>query len=423
MSGKPDAWKAYWQDDACRLIHFIGKDNIVFHCLIFPWMLKSHGGYVLPDNVPANEFLNIEGKKISTSRGWAIWLSDYLEDFPPDYLRYGLSTILPETKDADFSWKDFQARVNNELADTLGNFVNRTVTFCDRYFDGLVPALDGPNEKDTEALAALAGFPAKVAAHIEAFRFRDGVACAMSLGRLGNKYFNDAEPWATRKKDMRACGNTIHVSLQLCAALSILFEPVLPFSCAKIRDMLRLEGLRSSGPDVAAGGEGELGWEDAARPLLEAGHKLGTPEILFTKILDKQVEEQILKLNAGKLESVAGCTSGAAYAPLKDYIEFDDFAKLDLRIGTVLEAEKVKKSKRLLRTLVDLGFEQRQILAGVAEFIAPEDLIGKKVVVVANLEPRKMMGLESQGMLLMAEDREGKLVPIVGESEAGAVLR
>ncbi|MFW5741164.1 MAG: methionine--tRNA ligase, partial [Myxococcota bacterium] len=415
--GEPEGWKLWWQDDKTRLVHFIGKDNIVFHCLIFPAMLQSHGDYVLPDNVPANEFLNLEGQKLSTSRGWAIWLHEFLEDFPADYLRYSLTRTLPETKDADFSFADFQAHINNELADTLGNLVNRSLTFAARYFEGKLPPLDGPSEADEQMLAEIAKVPAVVAGHLEAFRFREALAEAMALARVGNKYFNDTAPWATRKTDMRLCGNTIHVAAQLCASLSILVEPFLPFSAASVRKMLALDGVRSSG--VGGGGAG-LGWEDAARPLLSAGHELGSPEILFRKVEDEAIAKQRAKLEQA---SAAKQAPDEPYKPLSDNIVSDDFAKLDLRVGVVKVCEPVKKSKKLLRCEVDLGFETRQILAGVAHQFQPEDLIGRKVVVVANLAPRKMMGLESCGMMLMAADRQGQLAPLSADAEPGSEVR
>jgi len=418
QQGDPEAWRRYWQDERTRLIHFIGKDNIVFHCLMFPAMLMAHGEFVLPDNVPANEFLNLEGHKLSTSRGWAVWLHEYLEEFPPDLLRYALATMLPETRDADFSWKEFQQRVNAELADILGNFVHRTLTFAQRFAEGRVPPLRNARPVDEEVLRELATFPERIGSAYEQFRFREAVQETMNLARLGNKYFNDTEPWHTRKTDPQACANTIHVSLQICASLSILMEPVLPFAAARLREMLRLEGVRPSTPD----GEGALGWDDAARPLLPEGHEIGRPEILFTKIEDEVIERQIARLEA-RAQQAAAKTDGPPYAPLKPEIVYDDFDRLDLRVGRVEKAERVPKSKKLLRLEVDLGFEKRQILAGVAEQMAPEDLEGRRVVVVANLKPRKMMGLESQGMLLMAEDREGRLVPVTAESEPGAVVR
>lgn len=421
QQGDPERWKPYWQRDDTKLVHFIGKDNIVFHCLIFPAMLKLHGGYVLPDNVPANEYLNLEGQKLSTSRGWAVWLHEALEVVPPDYLRYALLSVMPETRDSDFTWKELQARVNNELADTLGNFVNRSLTFARRFFDGNVPPLQNPSALDAEMLAAVAGAPAQIAERLEQYRFRDAASALMALARQANKYFNDSAPWATRTSDPQKCANTIHVALQVSAALSILCEPFLPFTAAKIRSMLHIEGVRSS---ATAERDRGLGWNDAARPLLAAGERLGEPEILFTKIEDAVIQAQIDKLHATqqKPQPAAAAASEQPYEPVAQPIQYDDFAKLDLRVGRVLVAEPVPKSKKLLRCEVDLGFERRQVLAGVAEHLSPDDLIGKHVVVVANLAPRKMLGLESQGMLLMAKNRAGKLVPVTTDSEPGSTV-
>lgn len=420
-AGDPQRWKTYWQDEGTKLVHFVGKDNIVFHCLMFPAMLMEHGDFVLPDNVPANEFLNLEGKKLSTSRGWAVWLHEYLEDFPPDLLRYAMATILPETKDADFSWSDFQARVNGELADVLGNFVNRALTFADRYFDGSVPELVDPSDADQDALQALAAFPSKIGQAYEAFRNREAVFETMNLARLGNKYFNDTEPWHTRKSNPQACANTIHVSLQICASLSVLLDPVLPHASKRLRDMIRLDGVRSSD---AGGGGGEIGWAEAGRPLLKPGHKLGTAEILFNKVEDETIEAQLMKLRKHEADvDLAEEKTERPYAEEKSSIQFDDFLKLDLRAGFVKNAEPVEKSDKLLRLEVDIGYETRQILAGVAQQMEPGELVGQRVVVVANLEPKKMFGLESRGMLLMAEDREGKLSPITTEGEEGSVVR
>jgi len=297
--GDPDLWKRYWQGDNAELYHFIGKDNIVFHCLMFPAMLMAHGDYVLPENVPANEFLNIEGNKLSTSRGWAVWLHEYLEDFSPDLLRYALATTLPETKDADFSWSEFQTRVNSELADVLGNFVNRTMTFANRYFDGVVPELEDPADEDVRVLEELEKFPDRIAEKYDAFRMREAVFETMALARMGNKYFNDTEPWHTRKSDMRACGNTIHVCLQICASLSVLMDPVLPFAAEELRGMLHLYEVRPSWPDREGKGPGEIGWDDAGRPLLEAEHELDDAVILFSKIEDDVIQKQIDKLEQG----------------------------------------------------------------------------------------------------------------------------
>jgi len=414
--GDPERWRTYWQDEETRLIHFIGKDNIVFHCLMFPAMLKQYGQFVLPDNVPANEFLNIEGRKLSTSRGWAVWLHEYLEAFPPDLLRYSLATTLPETKDADFSWNDFQTRVNSELADILGNFVNRTMTFAQRFADGKVPPHVEPSNLDRVALARMGTFPERVGAAYESFRIREAVFETMKLARMGNKYFNDTEPWNTRSTDPRMCANTIHISLQICASLCVLMEPILPFSAARLRKMLRLEDVVTSEP----GARGRLGWDDAAAPLLAEGHVIGEPEILFNKVEDAAIMAQIEKLNATDEETDE--TVEAPFAPVRDEIEYDDFARLDFRVGTITAAEKLKKSKKLLRLEVDLGFETRQILAGAARHFTPEDLLGKRVVVVANLAPRKMMGLESQGMVLMAEDRDGRLTLLTSDGENGALV-
>lgn len=424
-TGEPTRWETYWKDSETRLVHFIGKDNIVFHCLMFPAMLMAHGDYVLPDNVPANEFLNIEGKKLSTSRGWAVWLHEYLDAFSPDLLRYALATTLPETKDADFSWNDFQARVNSELADILGNFVNRTMTFATRYFDGKVPPLEDPSEFDLQALRQIAAFPDKIGAAYDSYRMREAVFETMNLARLGNKYFNDTEPWHTRKTDLKACGNTIHVSLQICAALSVLMDPVLPNTAESLREMLDLQGVRPSVPGGAD--EGQIGWNEAGSPLLAAGKPLNEPRILFDKIEDEVITREIERLKNRAAESGAAAAveeeEAVPYVEMKPEIVYDDFARIDLRMGTVLAAERIPKSDKLLRLDVDLGFEQRQILAGVAEQMAPEDLLGKRVVVVANLAPRKMRGFESKGMLLMAEDRDGRLTPVGAPGENGAVVR
>ncbi|NNE69953.1 MAG: methionine--tRNA ligase subunit beta, partial [Rhodothermales bacterium] len=410
--------KKYWQvneEGEPRLLHFIGKDNIVFHCLMFPAMLMAHGDYVLPENVPANEFLNLEGDKLSTSRNWAVWLHEYLEEFPPDLLRYALATTLPETKDADFSWKDFQSRVNSELADVLGNFVHRSLTFANRFFDGVVPPLANPSDMDRETLAALAEFPDRIGKSYDAYRFREGVFESMALARLGNKYFNDTEPWKTRNADPQACANTVHVSLQLCASLAVLLDPVLPQTAASLRGMLNLEGVRTGMP----GAEGAIGWQDASKPLLRAGAPVNNPEILFTKIEDEVIEAQIAKLGTADEEQ----EDETPYEPGGDVIAFDDFLKLDLRAGVILSAEPVPKSKKLLKLQVDLGFETRQILSGVAQHWTPEELVGRTVSVVANLAPRKMMGFESQGMVLMSEDRDGKLHLVESTGEPGGVIR
>ena len=442
--GKPESWTDWWQDPSSRLVHFIGKDNIVFHCLVFPAMLRCHGKYVLPDNVPANEFLNLEGDKLSTSRNWALWLHELLDDFPADYLRYSLARTLPETKDADFSLTEFQAHINNELADTLGNLVNRSLSFACKYFDGVVPALTNPSEADIAMLDAIKVYPNLVAERLDGFRFRDALSETMTLARIGNKYFNDAAPWATRKSDPQACGNCIHVAVQLCASLSILMEPFIPFSAAKIRSMLGLTNVRSSGPSPTSASsepDNKLGWNDASRCLVSAGTKLGEVEILFHKIEDEAIAKQKAKLGSGndqpsqatqtqqlQMQQAPQTPSDDAlplkpFEPLGDTIAYDDFAKLDLRVGQIKACESIAKSRKLLRCEVDLGFETRQILAGIAEHYRPQELVGQKVIVVANLAPRKMMGLESHGMLLMATDRAGKLHVVSADGEPGSYVK
>ncbi len=426
--GEPERWKNYWQDENTKLVHFIGKDNIVFHCVMFPAMLMAHGGFVLPDNVPANEFLNIEGGKLSTSRGWAVWLNEFLDDFahhdaPADLLRYALSATLPETKDADFSWQSFQSRVNGELADVLGNFVHRALTFCANYFDGKVPPLENPSAADQEALEALAGFPKRIGEAYESYRLREAVFQTMDLARLGNKYFNDTEPWHTRRSDPPACANTVHVSLQICAALSVLMAPVLPESAARLRRMLRLEDVRSGAPSEEDE-ETKIGWDEAGMPLLESGHAIGTPEILFGKIEDQEIETQMEKLHRTEAsERASAAPDAAGYEEAKPEIAFGDFQKLDLRLGTVTAAEPVEKADKLLRLEVDLGYEKRQVLAGIARQMTPEEITGRRVVIVANLAPKEMFGLQSQGMVLMAESRDGQLHPVSAEGENGAVVR
>lgn len=425
--GAPAQWKAYWQDEQTDLIHFIGKDNIVFHCIMFPLMLMAHGDYVLPENVPANEFLNLEGQKLSTSRGWAVWLHEYLDDFGEDrgsdLLRYALATTLPETSDADFSWEDFQRRVNGELADVLGNFVNRTLTFAHRYFDGEVPAFDAARPVDEDVLDALEETPQTVGDAYESYRMREAVFETMALARRGNKYFNDTEPWHTHESDPQACANTIHVSLQVCASLAVLIEPVLPAAAERLQDMLRLGPVRSSTPGEDPAGA--IGWDDARSPLLEAGHVLGEPEILFKKVEDEVIDAQIEKLQkrAAKRETDSTSDTDMDYAELKDTIEFEDFTKLDFRAGTVTSADPVPDADKLLRLDVDLGFEERQILAGVAEQMDADEIVGTQVVVLANLAPKEMFGLQSEGMVLMVEEADGTFVPVTTEAADGSVVR
>jgi len=400
----PELWKKYWHDDETRLLHFIGKDNIVFHCIMFPAMLMQHGDFILPDNVPANEFLNLEGKKLSTSRGWAVWLAEYLDEFEPDLLRYVLGTTLPETKDSDFSWKDFQNRVNSELADILGNFIFRSVSFAERFFDSKVPELKSPSEKDLAALTAIDDHKKKIENSFDKFRFREAIAEIMNLARAGNKYFTETEPWKTRKEDPQTCANTLHVCLQISAALSILFDPVLPHSMAKLRKQL---GIAEN-----------FSWDDAGKYLLSPGNQIQQGEILFSKIEDETVQEQLNKLKT-RSETIEE-SKETSFPVLKEEIEFDDFAKLDIRSGKIEKAEKVKKSKKLIKITVDLGFEKRVILSGIAEFFSPEEITGKNVCVVANLKPRKMMGIESNGMILMGEEPDGKLHFVKTESKPGS---
>ncbi|MFB6229571.1 MAG: methionine--tRNA ligase [Salinibacter sp.] len=427
QQGTPERWRDYWQDEETDLVHFIGKDNIVFHCIMFPAMLMQHGEYVLPENVPANEFLNLEGQKLSTSRGWAVWLHEYLDDFEderhgPDLLRYALATTLPETGDADFSWEEFQRRVNGELANVFGNFVHRTLTFVHRYFDGTVPPLEAPSETDQAMLEAIREVPGTVGTAYEEYRTREAVFETMELARRGNKYLNETEPWHTHEDDPQACANTIHISLQVCAALSILFEPILPSAAAQLRDTLRLHPVRTSTP--GADPDDAFGWEDAARPLLSPGHPLGEPEPLFEKIDDERIEAQIEKLRErARSQSSEPASSDQMPDDLKDPISFDDFTDLDLRAGTVTAAEPVPDADKLLRLEVDIGLEERQMLAGVAEQMDPDDLIGLDVVVVANMESKEMFGFESQGMVLMAEEPDGTFVPVTTDAEEGSIVR
>ena len=390
----PDEWELYWKDAGSKLVHFIGKDNIVFHCIIFPTMLKAHGEFILPDNVPANEFLNLEGDKISTSRNWAVWLHEYLADFPgqADVLRYVLCANAPETKDNDFTWKDFQARNNNELVATLGNFVNRAAVLTHKFFEGRVPELGELTAIDHDAFAQLAEFPAKVGELIENYRFRDALAEVISLARLGNKYLAETQPWHLIKTDAARTGTVLNVSLQIAASLPPLLEPFLPESAQKLAIMLNLE----------------LGnWASAGRAdALAAGHQLREAELLFGKIEDAVVETQVQKLLDTKKENQLANTP---VTPTKDDISFDDFGQMDLRIGTITAAEKVAKTKKLLKLTVDLGLEERTIVSGIAEYFIPEALIGQQVQVLLNLAPREIKGIKSQGMLLMAENADGSL--------------
>ncbi|HAQ65569.1 MAG TPA: methionine--tRNA ligase [Bacteroidales bacterium] len=387
-------WKPWWKSTDSRLVHFIGKDNIVFHCIIFPAMLKGEGSYILPDNVPANEFLNLEGDKISTSRNWAVWLHEYLVDFPgkQDVLRYVLCANAPETKDNDFTWKDFQTRNNSELLAIFGNFVNRTVVLTHKYFEGIVPVISGLNDADRETLKQLAEFPSKIAASIEAFRFREALGEMMNLARLGNKYLTDNEPWKVFKTDPDRVQTVLNVSLQICANLAIVCEPFLPFTASKLNNILNL---------------GSSTWKEAGQTnLLVAGHQLNAAEFLYEKIEDDAIQLQLDKLEASRK---ANLVAAATVNPAKSNIDYDDFAKLDIRVGTIIEAEKVAKTKKLLKLKVDTGIDQRTVVSGIAEHYAPEAIIGQQVVMLVNLAPKNLKGIESQGMILMAEDALGRL--------------
>lgn len=389
-------WKDYWQDKDTKLVHFIGKDNIVFHCIIFPAILKAHGDYILPENVPANEFLNLENDKISTSRNWAVWLHEYLEELPgkQDVLRYALCANAPETKDNDFTWKDFQARNNNELVAILGNFVNRAVVLTHKYFEGRVPERGELFDIDKEVLDALGKVSTKVGDAIERYRFREALAEMMELARMGNKYLADTEPWKLIKTDEERVKTILNIALQLVANLTIIAEPFIPFSAKKLAGFLNIE---------------ELNWSNAGSvELLSAGHQLEKAQLLFEKIEDKTIEEQIQKLENTKKQNEME-NQEVEVAPFKEEIVFDDFMKLDLRVGTILEAEKVEKSNKLLKFLVDTGNDKRTILSGIAKHYSPEEMVGKQVTIIANLAPRPMMGTVSEGMILMAEDAEGNL--------------
>ena len=395
-------WQRWWQDEETRLVHFIGKDNIVFHCIIFPVMMKAHGGYIMPDNVPANEFLNLEGDKISTSRNWAVWLHEYLVDFPgkQDVLRYALTASAPETKDNDFTWAEFQARNNNELVAVYGNFVNRALQLTQKYYDGVVPACGELTDYDRETIAEFKDVKAKVESLLDVFKFRDAQKEAMNLARIGNKYIADCEPWKVIKTDPERVKTIINLSLQLTANLAIAFEPFLPFSSKKLYGMLNVEAL---------------GWENlGSTELLKPGHQLAKPELLFEKIEDDAIKAQMDRLERIKKENEA---ANYKAAEVKKEVTFDDFEKLDIRVGTVLSCEKVKKSNKLLKFEIADGLENRTILSGIAQYYEPEDLVGRQVCFIANFPPRKMMGMESQGMILSAVNFDGTLSVITPQRE------
>ncbi|MFA5443533.1 MAG: methionine--tRNA ligase [Bacteroidales bacterium] len=385
----PDSWETWWKSEDTKMVHFIGKDNIVFHCIVFPSMLKAHGGYILPENVPANEFLNLEGEKISTSRNWAVWLHEYLDEFPDqqDVLRYTLCATTPETKDNDFTWKEFQARNNNELVAILGNFVNRAVVLTHKYFNGAVPEIAGMTAFDTEITGTIPGVKKALENHLEHYRFRDSLKEAMNLARLGNKYLADTEPWKVAKTDMDRVGTILNISLQICASLTIALEPFLPFTTDKLRQILNI-------PE-------QLPWSAfGEQNLLAAGHVLNEPVLLFRKIEDAEVETQVAKLKKPVKKDIA---------PASPSCSIDDFSKMDIRVATVLQAERVPKTDKLLKLTIDTGLDQRVIVSGIAEHYRPEDMTGRQICILANLLPRKIRGIESQGMILMAKEPDGTM--------------
>ncbi len=387
-------WQPYWKQDDSKLVHFIGKDNIVFHCIIFPAMLQAEGSYIMPDNVPANEFLNLENDKISTSRNWAVWLHEYLEDFPgkQDVLRYVLTANAPETKDNDFTWKDFQAKNNNELLAIFGNFVNRTLVLTQKYYEGTVPPLHQLNELDEQTLAEMTTFAQRIGEKIELYKFREGVQELMNLARLGNKYLTENEPWKVFKTDPERVETVLHIAIQISATLAVLCEPFLPFTSTKLADMLLLTDKR---------------WESAKNTdLIKAGTRLPVPDFLFSKIEDAEMEQQIQKLlDTKKANQAANQTA----KPQKPHIEYDDFDKMDIRVGIILAAEKVAKTKKLLKLLIDTGIDKRTVVSGIAEYYQPEDIIGQQVSILVNLAPKELKGIQSQGMILMAQEADGTL--------------
>ena len=442
----PQTWEKWWKSEDTKLVHFIGKDNIVFHCIVFPSMLRAHGDYILPDNVPANEFLNLEGDKISTSRGWAVWLNEYLQELPgkEDVLRYVLCANAPETKDNDFSWKDFQTRNNSELVAIFGNFVNRAIVLTHKYFGGKVPADLKPEAIDAETLAQIPQIASEIEENISSYKFREALKAAMNLARLGNKYLTDTEPWKVAKTDMDRTASILNVSLQICAALGIVFEPFMPFSAEKLRRMLNVGVI--AGTDHRAGEEGSCGvnifktgecaalhtmgsvdapqsfeglslsWNDlfSAR-ILPAGQEIGQAQLLFEKIEDEMIAPQIERLEAirkarEEAEAAAAAAEAAAKVePQKAECCFEDFEKMDIRTATVLEAERVPKTDKLLKLTIDTGIDTRTIVSGIAEYYSPEEMVGKQICILANLAPRKIRGIESKGMILMARQGDGKM--------------
>ncbi|MFR9578958.1 MAG: methionine--tRNA ligase subunit beta, partial [Rikenellaceae bacterium] len=407
----PD-WESYWKSEDTKLVHFIGKDNIVFHCIVFPAMLRAHGDYILPENVPANEFLNLEGDKISTSRGWAVWLHEYLDEFPgkEDVLRYTLCANAPETKDNDFTWRDFQARNNNELVAILGNFVNRTLVLTQKYYEGVTPECGELTDFDRETIAEVAAVRTTLEQNIEAYRFREALKDAMTIARIGNKYLADSEPWKAIKSDPERVKTILYIALQITANITIAFEPFTPFSTLKIAKMMNLEGALSWG---------QLG----SMEIVAAGHVIAKPELLFEKIEDSVIEAQLEKLRSAR-EAIEMAEAAANVEPQRDEITFDDFAKMDIRVSKVVAAEKVAKTKKLLKLTVDTGIDTRTIVSGIAEHFTPEEMVGKQVLVLVNLAPRELKGIVSQGMILMAEDAMGslKIVAPTEEVNTGAIV-
>ncbi len=403
----PD-WEKYWKSEDTKMVHFIGKDNIVFHCIVFPSMLMAHGEYILPENVPANEFLNLEGDKISTSRNWAVWLHEYLEDMPgkEDVLRYVLCANAPETKDNDFTWKDYQARNNNELVAVLGNFVNRALVLTKKYYDGVVPACGELTDYDRETIAEMSQIKASLESNLENYRFREALKDAMNVARIGNKYLADTEPWKLIKTDTERVKTILNIALQITANLAIVVEPFMPFTAAKILKMLAVE---------------HLDWERIGEmSLIEAGHAIGESSLLFEKIEDDVIQKQLDKLEAAKQANLEAAAAAAPVEPQKENISFDEFGKADIRVSTILSAERVPKTKKLLHLTVDTGIDTRELVSGIAEYFSPEELVGQQVLVLVNLEPREIKGILSRGMILMGEDATGKLVLLQPSSKVGS---
>ena len=424
----PNDWEKWWKSPDTKLVHFIGKDNIVFHCIVFPSMLKAYGdGFILPENVPANEFLNLEGDKISTSRGWAVWAHEYVQDFPgkEDVLRYVLTANAPETKDNDFSWKEFQTRNNSELVAIFGNFVNRAVVLTHKYFEGRVPAAGELTDVDRETLSEVPALRESLEKNIENYRFREALKDAMQIARVGNKYISDSEPWKIAKTDLSRTGTILNVCLQLCADLAIAFEPFTPFACERLRKMLNIKpSAKSEGPGRVPQGDAgtgiacamadapEIGWEQlGSAEILPEGHQLGEAELLFAKIEDDAIQKQLDRLAAIRAQKEAEAKAELAkqVTPQKEECSFEDFEKMDIRTATVLEAERVPKTDKLLKLTIDTGIDKRVIVSGIAEYYRPEDMLGKQICILANLKPRTIKGIESKGMILMAKQNDGKM--------------